>query len=422
MKIGGLIIATIIFVLIDLYTFKGLKLLTSGLSNPTIRTVIHYAYWVINIALLVGLFIMINSGSAFSDPKNYKYFFYMFGLLILFTVPKLVFIVFHGLEDLWHLGTNLFQKISPPKDAVAESMFDGEVIGRRKFLTKVGLIAAAIPFTSIAYGMLKGRYDFRVLRESLSFPNLPSSFHGLKIVHISDIHIGSFFDNHEAVEKGITMVNELEPDIIFFTGDLVNNYASEMHGWVPVLSKLKARIGKYSILGNHDYGDYGDFPSVLAKEENLQELKDYHHKIGFKLLLNNAEHLNINGEEIAIIGVENWGKPPFKQYGNLTTAMNGTAHQPFKILLSHDPSHWEEEVMGKQNIDLTLSGHTHGMQFGVEIGSIKWSPVKMKYKRWGGLYKEGKQHLYVNRGFGYIGFPGRVGMPPEITLLEINQA
>jgi hypothetical protein len=270
--------------------------------------------------------------------------------------------------------------------------------------------------------MAKGRFNFRITNEKLSFPNLPEAFNGFKVVHISDIHIGSFLGHENQVKKAIELVNEQNPDIILFTGDLVNNFAEELSGWIPILSDLRAKYGKFSILGNHDYGDYFEWPNKAEKEQNLTNLKQAHKELGFKLLLNESMQIELNNSKIGLIGVENWGLPPFPQYGNLKVAMNGSSELPFNILMSHDPSHWDAEVIDKTNIDLTLSGHTHGMQFGIEIGNVKWSPVKYKYPRWGGLYKENKQYLYVNRGFGYIGFPGRVGMPPEITVIELKRA
>ena len=248
------------------------------------------------------------------------------------------------------------------------------------------------------------------------------AFDGFKVVQISDMHIGSFHGHENQVKKAIELVNEQKPDLILFTGDLVNNFTEELNGWIPILSNLKAKYGMYSILGNHDYGDYYEWENEAEKAKNLNDLKQAHKNIGFRLLLNENEKISINNSEIAIVGVENWGLPPFPQYGNLNAAMNGSAEMPFKILMSHDPSHWDAEVIEKTDIDLTLSGHTHGMQFGIEIGNIKWSPVKYKYPRWAGLYKDKDQYLYVNRGFGYIGFPGRVGMPPEITLIELEKA
>lgn len=288
-----------------------------------------------------------------------------------------------------------------------------------EFLVQMGLFASAIPVASVLYGVTKGKFNYRVMNENIRFSNLPQSFRGLKIVHISDMHLGSFKQKFDQIAKAVEMINEQEPDLIFFTGDLVNNFAEETDGWAPVLSQMKAKTGKYSILGNHDYGDYSEWDSPEEKEKNLVAIKNFHRKIGFRLLLNESETISINNEEISITGVENWGKPPFPQHGDLGRATKNIQPEHFKILLSHDPSHWEEEVLSKTDIDITFSGHTHGMQFGIERAGIKWSPIQYKYPRWGGLYREHKQYLYVNRGFGYHGFPGRIGMPPEITVIEL---
>ena len=287
-----------------------------------------------------------------------------------------------------------------------------------EFLYQMGLFATAIPVASVLYGITKGKFNYRIMNESIRFEHLPQSFRRLKIIHISDMHLGSFKRKFDQIAKAVEMINEQEPDLIFFTGDLVNNFAEETEGWAPVLSKMKAKIGKYSVLGNHDYGDYSEWNSPEEKEKNLTAIKNFHKKIGFRLLLNEWETISINGDDISIIGVENWGKPPFPQHGDLQGACQNINTDHFKILLSHDPSHWDAEVITKK-IDLTFAGHTHGMQFGIERAGIKWSPIQYKYPRWGGLYREKDQYLYVNRGFGYHGFPGRIGMPPEITVVEL---
>jgi hypothetical protein len=283
-------------------------------------------------------------------------------------------------------------------------------------------VAFALTASAFTYGIVKGRFNFRVIAEKLKFKNLPSKFNGFKVIQISDLHIGSFSRFHKSVKEIIEKINKLNPDLIVFTGDMVNNVADEMEGWQPIFSRLKAKHGKISILGNHDYGDYHTFPSAQAKIDNLNRLKEIHREIGFDLLLNENRTIKIDNEQISILGVENWGKPPFVQYGDLDLASKGTENAAFKLLLSHDPSHWDEQVKPNTNIDLTLSGHTHGMQFGIEIPGFKWSPVKYKYPKWAGLYSEGNQHLYVNRGFGHLGFAGRVGMDPEITEIELVSA
>ena len=250
---------------------------------------------------------------------------------------------------------------------------------------------------------------------------LPQNFNGLRIVQISDLHLGSFNYRYHILQRAINTINNLKPDFIFFTGDLVNNYAWELNGWENVLKTLTAQQGKYSVLGNHDYGDYSKWESEEERRRNFADIKDFHDKIGFKLLLNEAEIIVNKGEKIAIVGVENWGNPPFKQYGDLQKALKGVDAIGFKILLSHDPSHWSEEVVDKTNIALTLSGHTHGMQAGINIKNREWSPIKYKYKHWAGLYRLGHQFLYVSRGLGWMGFPGRLGMRPEITFIELEK-
>lgn len=405
---------------LDAYVFKGIRMLTSSYAGSWIRPALHSGYWAISAVLIVWLALaFFNYRSGPMEKVDYRMFFYLIGAMITFTVPKLLFGTFHLVEDLVHLSRLGIDSFSSSGSGAEEI---GPKISRFKFLTQVGIAAAVIPLGAFAYGIFKGRFDFRVLRESLTFDNLPPAFDGLKVVQISDLHLGSFFENRDAVLPAIKMINDLEPDLIVFTGDLVNNYAQEAESWVEVFSELKAGIGKFSILGNHDYGDYVAWPDGESKANNLERVKQANRNMGFQLLLNENVTLERNGEKIGIVGVENWGKPPFPQHGDLNKALSGVKELPFQLLLSHDPSHWDAQVLSNSEVDLTLSGHTHGMQFGVEIAGIKWSPVKLKYPRWGGLYEEGKQRLYVNRGFGYIGFPGRVGMAPEITLLELRSA
>jgi predicted MPP superfamily phosphohydrolase len=238
----------------------------------------------------------------------------------------------------------------------------------------------------------------------------------------SDFHIGSFVGHPEEVEEAVAVINEQHADLLVFTGDFVNNVSSEMDPFLPALRKLKATVGKYSILGNHDYGDYVPWKSPEAKQKNLQRLVSVQEDLGFKVLLNDAQTLDLAGENLDLVGVENWGLRPFPQYGDLKKALSHAQHDSFKILMSHDPTHWDEQVLGYTDIDLTLCGHTHGAQFGIEIPGWRWSPVSMRYKRWGGLYEEGNQKLYVNTGLGFIGFPGRVGMPPEITVFQLKRS
>jgi len=407
-------ITLIIFLLIDFYVYKGLKHIGSGSDFLNWQKWLPYAYWTLSVVTYVGVLFMILGSRSFSDPKNYVYFYGFFGFMILFFAPKLVFSVFHLAEDLIRAGNWMVYKISPTLNG-----FEGTGISRMKFISQTGLALAAIPFTGILYGMIQGRFNFKVLEHKLSFKKLPKAFDGLRIVQISDIHIGSFFSNHKPVEAAIASINQLKPDLIFFTGDLVNNYAKETDGWIDIFSKLEAKIGKYSILGNHDYGDYGQYDSEEEKTANFEGVKQANRDMGFRLMLNESLKIQKDGEEFDLIGVENWGEGGFHKKGDLPKALQGVNPESFKLLLSHDPSHWDSQVRDT-DIDLTLSGHTHGMQFGVEIGNFKWSPVKYRYPRWAGLYRESEQYIHVNRGFGYIGFPGRVGLMPEITLIELN--
>jgi predicted MPP superfamily phosphohydrolase len=309
----------------------------------------------------------------------------------------------------------IWSKLNPSPVAVAGG------ISRSVFLKRVALFAGGSILGGFLYG-ITNRYNYRVHRVKIKFPNLPAAFRGMKLVQISDVHSGSF-DNHRAVERGVDMVMAENADVIFFTGDLVNNRAEEIQPYTDIFSKLKAPFGVYSTLGNHDYGDYEQWPSAEAKVKNLQWLKDTHAAMGWRLLMNEHVLLERNGENIAVVGIENWGaKAHFPKYGDMKQAYAGLPEKqvPFKILLSHDPSHWDAQVRTEyKDVDLTLSGHTHGMQFGIDIPGIKWSPVQYIYRNWAGLYKEGKQYLYVNRGFGFLGYTGRLGILPEITVIEL---
>ena len=292
---------------------------------------------------------------------------------------------------------------------------------RRKFIGQVGLGLASIPFLGMLYGITKGKYNYKIKTVALSFKNLPKAFDGLRIVHISDVHSGSF-DDFDEVAHGVNMIKEQQADLILFTGDLVNNEAEEIIPYKELFGSMTAPLGVFSTLGNHDYGTHKRWNSNEEKRQNLLDLFIHQKEMGFDLLNNRTHTIEKDGQQIDIVGVENWGKPPFPQKGDLNKALEGTNPENFKILLSHDPTHWDEKVIpNSQNIDLTLSGHTHGMQFGVEIPGFKWSPSKYIYKRWAGLYKNKEQFLYVNRGFGFLGFPGRVGIWPEITVITLNK-
>lgn len=326
----------------------------------------------------------------------------------LFVVSSTLF-----LEDIQRLIVSLFRKknIHTPKFPT-----------RRKFVSLLALGLAFIPFVSVVYGVTKGKYDYKVWKYTLYYEDLPEAFDGYRITQISDIHSGSF-DNRKKIQHGIDLINQQESDAIMITGDIVNNLAAELLPWKDVLKQLKAKDGVFSVLGNHDYGDYSAWESPEAKAKNFQLLKQIQKEMGFDLMLNEHRYIEKDGQKIAIVGVENWGYGRFSKYGDLNKALKGIANEDFKILLSHDPTHWEYEVLPQgKNIQLTLSGHTHGMQVGIEIeGLVKWSPSEWKYKYWGGMYEESGKKLNVNRGFGYHAFPGRVGIWPEITVIELRK-
>ena len=373
-----------------------------------------YFYFGISLLLLGFLIYQIKYGSpnGFMRPLPAN----MLGILLAAIIFKLVVAVGLLVEDAWRLISRsihfLFSKEEVP-----------HLPSRRAFISKIALGVAAIPFTSLLYGMYKGKYNFRIHNQTLFFKTLPQEFDGFTILQISDLHVGSF-TNYERVEEAVKLIQAQHKDIIVFTGDLVNNRADEMQPWKTLFTTLKAPEGVYSILGNHDYGDYIQWPSTTAKTKNLEALKTIHSEMGWDLLCNTSRTLTRGNAVLEIVGVENWGKGSFKKAGDLNQALKHTSQEGFKILLSHDPSHWDLQVKTHStNIPLTLSGHTHGMQFGIEIpGIVKWSPVKYRYPQWAGLYTFQDKHLYVNRGLGYIGYSGRVGIWPEITSITLKKA
>jgi uncharacterized protein len=331
-------------------------------------------------------------------------------------LPKLVITTVMFGEDIYRIFTGVIRYF------IENDNKTDFLASRRKFVSQIGLGLAAIPFLSLIYGITVGKYNFKVIKQNIFFPDLPEAFEDFTITHISDIHSGSF-DNPEKINYAIDLINEQASDILLFTGDIVNAKADEMHPWIESFNRLiKPAFGKYSILGNHDYGAYLDWNSEEEKAKNFVEIKDLHRQIDFKLLLNEHVKIKKDNDEIALIGVENWGKH-FGQIGDLRKASEGVSEKDFKILMSHDPSHWEEEVKNhEKNVQLTLSGHTHGMQFGIEIpGFFKWSLAQYMYKQWAGLYENMGRYVYVNRGFGFHAYPGRVGIMPEITVIRLKK-
>jgi predicted MPP superfamily phosphohydrolase len=395
-----IILLCLAILLIDILAFYWLQSITQLIDSSIIKTGINVLFWVFTVGLIFSILLLKITLDNINPIRKHLLISSFYGLTISSFIPKLLFII---VISILYFTNNMFSK--------EESLI---------IVPLIGLLSGILPFFIILHAIFIAIYRFKVYHHSFTFKNLPQSFNNLRIVHISDIHIESFNYRYSILEKAIEKINYLQPDYIFFTGDLVNNYAWELRGWEKIFNKLKAKKGKFAILGNHDYGDYSTWNSKEAKQENFEAIKQFYKNIHFKLLLNEAKIISKNNEQLGIIGVENWGKPPFKQYGKLKKAIKAVETIPFKILLSHDPSHWSEEVINKTNIDLTLSGHTHGMQAGFQFKNLQWSPIKYKYAHWAGWYKNGSQYLYVNRGLGWLGFPGRLGMRPEITLIELK--
>ena len=399
-----IILFAIIFVL-ELYAFQAIKTVTKSKA-------IRYGSLLISFAVYINFLVTIFTYSR-RDGQTPQ-FQMAVGLLLTIIIPKLIIVLLLFGEDIYRW---IVKGISAISNGETKSL-----PSRRKFISQLALGVAAIPFASFIYGIIQGKYNYKVVKYSLTFDDLPEAFDGFTITQISDIHSGSF-TNKEKIQYGVDLINQQKSDIMLFTGDIVNNKADEMDDWIDVFDKLEAKEGKYSILGNHDYGDYMDWKNPEDKVKNFQAVKDIHKKIGFDLLLDEHRYLEKDGQKIALLGVENWGKG-FNQAGDLQKASKDINKEDFKILMSHDPSHWEYKVKNDDfNYHLTLSGHTHGLQMGIEIpGWIKWSPSKYAYKQWAGLYEEAGRYVNVNRGFGYHAFPGRVGIWPEITVIELKKA
>ena len=400
-----LIIVSVILFVVEFYTFQAIKTLTKSKA-------IKWIWILIGVVTYVNLFYVL-----ISTPRNAgqtREFQWAVGLLLTTLIPKVLILLMMFGEDVVRVSQKTISYLSAGETK--------SLPGRRKFISQLALGLAALPFAGFLYGIIKGKHNYKVLKYQLSFKDLPDAFDGFTITQISDIHSGSFTDK-EKIEYGVNMINEQQSDMILFTGDIVNNKADEMDNWIDVFGKLKAPVGKYSILGNHDYGDYVDWDSDEDKKNNFEAVKNVHPKIGFELLCNENRYIEKNGERIALVGVENWGKG-FKKEGDLKKATIGVKKEDFKILMTHDPSHWDAQVKENDfNYHLTLSGHTHGLQMGIEIpGFFRWSPSQYVYKQWAGLYEEAGRFINVNRGFGYHAFPGRIGIWPEVTVIELKKA
>ncbi|MFT4031058.1 MAG: metallophosphoesterase [Siphonobacter sp.] len=423
-------ITLVILFFVDWYGFQAVKVATQNLSASWQRlaSVFYWSFPVVALAMFVMSYLVPDFWGHFRIARGFVFSYVLIGYL-----SKIVMVPFLLLDDLGRLLRWIiahFNSSSPADSPVMAPNVQVEnpdlpnrkAISRSEFLSKAALLTAAVPAVGFTWGILSGAHDYRIRRVTLSLKNLPKAFEGMKIAQISDIHSGSFF-NKTAVKGGVELLMSEKPDVVFFTGDLVNDRAEEVKDYKDVFDKVKAPLGVFSTLGNHDYGDYTQWSSVKEKRQNLLDLERVHREMGYDLLLDENRFLEVNGEKIAIIGIQNWGTGGFAQYGNLQKAYRGAEEAPVKLLLSHDPSHWDAQVRPLfPDIDVQFAGHTHGMQFGIETKAIKWSPVQYRYKQWAGLYEQGNQKLYVNRGYGYIGYPGRVGMPPEITLFELKQA
>ena len=386
-------------IVVDVMAFYWLMAITKPIEPQFIKTVIYVAFWAFTIGIVTSILILKTRLDKFHRKHKQLLISSLYGLTVSSFAPKIIFVIV--ISILYYTNYAFGQR---------ESIY---------IIPLVGLLSGFLPFFVIVFGIFKSVYRFKLNTIHIVHDFLPQNFNGLKIVQISDLHLGSFYFRYHILGRAIETINNLKPDIIVFTGDLVNNFSWELKGWSSVLEKLEAKDGKFSVLGNHDYGDYSEWETQDLKMKNFDNIKYFHKKIGFKLLLNQSVIIERGEEKLAIIGVENWGIPPFKQHGDLNKAIKKASHIPFKILLSHDPTHWSEEVINETDIALTLSGHTHGMQAGIKTKKREWSPIKYKYKHWAGLYFQDDQYLYVNRGLGWMGFPGRLGMRPEITLFEL---
>ena len=367
-------------------------------------------FYLVSSFLIIGNFFYQIFSRGFDSSSSF--FSYSLGLFLSLFCFQLVVISVLIVEDFFRLISFISSSVNKSENIIPN---------RRKFVSQIALISGAIPFVGLIFGMIYGKYNYRVFKYEMDFDDLPKSFDGFKITHISDIHSGSL-DNIEKVKYGIDLINQQKSDVILFTGDLVNNKSNELEKWKDIFKLMEAPLGKFSILGNHDYGDYYDWKSKDEKINDFKKFMDYQENMGFKLLMNESIYLEKNEEKIAILGSENWGRG-FKKEGDLDKMISKINKDDFKILMTHDPSHWEEKVLKhKSRFQLTLSGHTHGMQFGIEIpGLIKWSPVKWRYKQWAGIYKKDKKILNVNRGFGYLAYPGRLGIYPEISVITLRR-
>ncbi|WP_299778600.1 metallophosphoesterase [uncultured Formosa sp.] len=395
-----IILLCVAILLVDAITFYWLQSVLQWIEADVYKHLINGLFVFFSFGLVTAIIVLKIRLDHIDVKRKQLLISSLYGLTVSSFVPKIMFVVFITILS---VTNRMFTSILP-----------------LWLIPVLGVIAGVLPFGAIVYAVFKAVYHFKIYHIAVQHEDLPKSFEGLRVVHISDLHLGSLNYRYKVLDRVINIINKLKPDVLCFTGDLVNNYAWELNGWETCFLKLSPDIKKYAILGNHDYGDYSLWKNEADKQDNLEQLKQFYTTIHFKLLLNASDIISKNNEHLHIIGVENWGLPPFKQYGDLKQSLSGLKPTDFKILMSHDPTHWSEEVVKHTNIALTLAGHTHGMQAGLRVKNKAWSPIQYKYKHWAGLYKEAQQYLYVNRGLGWLGFPGRLGMRPEITVLTLK--
>ncbi len=378
-------------------------------------TYFDWGYWALSLIIL-GCFYFLDwiflNISSYTDRKI------VISFIAITLVVKILAAIYLAQDNLIKGVVKLFKRLIPHKTVKTPAQHEGSGLSRKQFIYRATLMATSLPIAAKGFSIINQAYDYRIRREKIVLPNLPKAFHGLRIGQISDIHSGSF-NNKTAVRGGVDLLLQERLDMIFFTGDLVNRQSDEIKEYIDVFEKVKAPLGVYSILGNHDYGEYRSWPSPQAKQQDFKNMLEAHKELGWKLLRNENHILTEGSESLAILGVENWGIKRFSKYGKLEEAYAGSEEAAVRLLMSHDPSHWEAKVLDYPDIDMTFAGHTHGFQFGVELGKFRWSPSQYLYKQWAGLYQQGSQRIYVNRGFGFIGMPGRVGINPEITIFEL---
>ncbi|MES2377782.1 MAG: metallophosphoesterase [Bacteroidota bacterium] len=412
--LNGFLIFAGIGLLLDWYVFNGLKTFTADWKSQRGKQIVPWGFLIISVGVTVVF--LLGFGSYNTAKGMTPFHEWMLSLFLTFFITKLIFVLVLFLGDLGRGGVGIVNAVTKHKDSVSHKY----VPARRKFISELAILLAAFPFFGFFYAMIRGKYDYKLHRQTIYYDDLPDAFDGFTITQLSDIHSGSF-DNVKAMQRGIDLAQSQKSDLFVFTGDLVNNAAWEIEQYISNFSQLRAPYGQFSILGNHDYGDYIQWNSEAEKAANLDKLKQHHKDLGYRLLLDENLEIEKGGQKISLIGVQNWGRG-FKQKGDLHKALTGVDPKAFKILLSHDPTHWEEQVRyNDANIHLTLSGHTHGAQFGVELDGFRWSPVQYRYVNWAGLINEKNRYLYVNRGFGFLAFSGRLGIWPEITVITLKR-